>query len=275
MQATSASSGGQNLKQLFLQSFGDWTKAARMWRLWTALGREDLSDRYRRTVLGVSWLVTSFALFIFVYIVVFGHGSGLSQSEYALYVTLGFGLWSFISGAVGDGCVAYSASSNWILGASIPYPAFIFQIVYRNWLVFLLTLLVIAVALLWLKSNWTHNMLWALPGLLVYVVTPVWLTAILAPLCARHRDALHAVQTGMRLLFFATPILWLPSQRAQLALLAHYNPLSYFIDIVRTPLIYDAFPHDSWIVVLMINGFGMLAGITTYALTRNRVAYWL
>jgi ABC-type polysaccharide/polyol phosphate export permease len=263
------------LKQVFFRSISDWANALRTWRLWTALAREDLSDRYRRTVLGVSWLVTSFALFIAVYILVFGRGSGVSQAEYALYVTIGFGLWNFISGAVGDGCVAYSASGNWILGTSIPYPAFIFQTVYRNYLVFLLNLFVIAIALLWLKSEWSPAMLWALPGLLVYMITPLWLAAILAPLCARYRDGLHAVQTGMRLLFFATPILWLPTQRSQLALLAHYNPLSYFIDIVRVPLIYDAFPYTSWIVVLTINGVGLLAGAATYALTRHRVAYWL
>lgn len=273
MQATSV--GRHNLKRQLLQSSGDWIKAAGMWRLWTELGREDLSDRYRRTVLGVSWLVTSFALFILVYILVFGSGSGLTHGEYALYVTIGFGLWSFISAAVGDGCVAYSASSNWILGAAIPYPAFIFQVVYRNWLVFLLTLLVIAAALLWLKPSWSLGMLWVAPALLVYVITPVWLGAILAPLCARYRDALHAVQTGMRLLFFATPILWLPSQQTQLALLAHYNPLSHFIDIVRIPLINGAFPHDSWTVVLIINAIGLMAGAATYAMTRDRVAYWL
>lgn len=273
MQATSV--GKHSLKRQLSHSSEDWMKAVRMWRLWTALGREDLSDRYRRTMLGVSWLVTSFALFILVYILVFGSGSGLSQGQYALYVTIGFGLWSFISGAVGDGCVAYSASSNWILGSSIPYPVFIFQIVYRNWLVFLLTLLVIAVAVLWLKPAWTVSMLWSAPALLVYVVTPVWIAAILAPLCARYRDALHAVQTGMRLLFFATPILWLPNQRAQLALLAHYNPVSYFIDIVRAPLINDVFPYHSWMVVLMINAVGLLAGAAVYSLTRDRVAYWL
>ena len=257
------------------QSFSDWAKAMRMWRLWGALGWEDLSDRYRRTALGVSWLVTSFALFIAVYILVFGHSSGMSQADYALYVTIGFGLWTFISATVGEGCVAYSTSANWILGTSIPYPVFIFQTIYRNYLIFLLNLLVIAIALLWLKRSWSLASLWALPALLVYMITPIWLAAILAPLCARYRDALHAVQTGIRLLFFATPILWLPGQRSQLALLAHYNPVSYFIDIVRAPLISDAFPYTSWIVVLTVNCVGLLAGFITYALTRNRVVYWL
>lgn len=265
----------RSLVPLFSKSLQDWRDALRMWRLWTALGREDLSDRYRRTVLGVSWLVTSFALFILVYIVVFGHGSGLTLSQYALYVTIGFGMWSFISSVVSDSCVAYTASSGWILGSAIPYPVFFLQSLFRNSIVFSLTLLVIAGALAWEKESWSATMLYAIPAVLSYALPPIWLAAILAPLCARYRDLYHAVQTAMRLLFFVTPILWLPGQRAQLALMAKYNLLTYFIDIVRSPLIYDVFPARSWAIVIATNIIGALVGLAVYALTRNRVVYWL
>jgi ABC-type polysaccharide/polyol phosphate export permease len=261
---------------LIRKSFQDWRDAMRMWRLWTSLGWEDLSERYRRTLFGVSWLVLSFGLFILVYNVVFHQGSGVSGREYALYVTIGFGLWGFINSVISDSCVAYIGSANWMLGVSIPYPVFFFQGTFRNWIVFLLTLLVIVGFLIWLKPGWTMTMLWAIPALLSYLITPLWLSAILAPLCARYRDALHAIKTGMQLLFFATPILWLPSSRDQLVgLLAKYNVITYFIDIVRAPLIYDTFPVRSWEIVLATNAIGIVAGFVVYALTRNRVVYWL
>ena len=53
------------------ESTRDWLAAARMWRLWTALGYEDLIERYRRSVFGVTWVVASFAAFILVYTLVF------------------------------------------------------------------------------------------------------------------------------------------------------------------------------------------------------------
>ncbi len=265
----------RTLTRLFSKAWQDWRQAIRMWRLWTALGLEDLSDRYRRTVLGVSWLVTSFALFILVYIVVFGQHSGVSTGEYALYVTIGFGVWSFINSTVSDSCVAYTASSGWILGSSIPHPVFLLQALFRNSAVFCLTLLVIAGTLVWQKQSWSGAEWYAVPGVLSYAIPPLWLGAILAPLCARHRDFIHAVQTGMRLLFFLTPILWLPTQRMELDLMAKYNPITYFIDVVRSPLIYDVFPAHSWMIVLAVNAVGALAGFATYTLTRNRMVYWL
>ena len=257
------------------KSIDDWVKAIRMWRLWTALGREDLSDRYRRTLFGISWVVTSFAIFVFTKILVFGQMTTVSMSEFTLFVAIGFGLWSFINTMVLDCCVAYTASSNWLMGTAIPYPVFFLQSIYRNWLVFALTMLVMVGALVWQKTSWSPVMLAALPGLLVYVLTPVWLAAILAPLCACYRDVHHAMQTVMRLLFFVTPIIWIPRQSAQLAAIANYNVITHFIEIVRQPLVYDTIPYTSWKIVLAVNALGLLAGFIAYATTRNRVAYWL
>lgn len=257
------------------QALQDWIKAISMWRLWIALGTEDLSDRYRRTLFGISWVVTSFALFVFVKILIFGQMTTVPLGEFALFVTIGFGLWSFINSMVLDCCVAYTASSNWLMGTAIPYPVFFLQSIYRNWLVFALTLIVMALALVWQKTTWTATMFAALPGLLVFAITPAWLAAILAPLCARQRDIHHAIQTVMRLLFFITPIIWMPGQSRQLEAIAQYNVITHFIEVVRQPLLYDTIPYTSWAIVLVVNVVGMLVGFVTYAATRNRVAYWL
>lgn len=260
---------------LALRAMRDWTRAFGMWPLWTALGREDLSDRYRRTVFGISWVITSFAVFVFVKVVIFGQMTTVSFGEFAMFVTLGFGLWTFISSMVLDCCVVYTASSNWLLGTAIPYPVFFLQSIYRNWLIFLMILAVMAAALLWQQKQWTPTMLAALPGLLVYVVTPVWVAAILAPLCARFRDVNHAIQTVMRMLFFVTPIIWMPQQSAQLDKIAKYNVITHFIEIIRQPLIYGTIPYESWGIVLVVTAIGLPAGFAAYALTRNRIAYWL
>ena len=262
-------------ENLFRVAARDWARALRMWRLWTALGMEDLSDRYRRTFLGVSWIVTSFALFIVVYITIFGHTSGVALSQYGLHVTVGFGLWSFISSSMLDGCVVYTAARGWISGESIPYPVFFLQTVFRDCLVFLLILLVMLGALLWKKDDWTPMAFWAIPGLLSYLLPALWMGAILAPICTRYRDVMHAMQTVMRVLFFATPILWLPSERGSLAIIAKYNIVTYFIDIVREPLMNNVFPTTSWEIVIAANVIGCILGFTSYALTRNRIVYWV
>lgn len=253
----------------------DWRRSFAQAPLWFNLALEDLRDRYRRTLLGVAWIVISFALFVAVKVLVFGQMVSASKAEFGLFVAIGFGLWSYINAMVVDACTAYMYSRAWILGTAIPYPVFLLQAVLRNCLTFALILLVVALAMVWKPTPWSANAWLAIPGLLAYVVTSVWLTAILAPLCARYRDLHHGVQTGMRLLFFATPVLWLPAQRAHLALMAHWNVLTYFIDLVRAPLLGEGLPVQSWIVVGAVNAIGIVAAWVVYATTRNRVVYWL
>ncbi|HEY0309570.1 MAG TPA: hypothetical protein VGC43_00315 [Luteimonas sp.] len=253
----------------------DWREAFGRMPLWSALAVEDLRDRYRRTSLGLAWVVLSFAAFVLVKVAIFGQLTTASPAEFALFVVIGFGLWTHIASLVMDGCTAYLHARPWILGASIPYPVFLLQAIYRNWLVFGLIGLVMAGSLFWKPTAWTPRMLWALPGIAAYLVASVWMAAVLAPLCARFRDLHQVVQTAMRLLFFATPILWMPSTGGLLGAIAQWNPVSHFIAIVRDPLIYDTVPVDSWLVVLAINLVGLPLGALAYVRSRDHVIFWI
>lgn len=259
----------------FTATLHDWSRSFRLSTLWYNLALEDLRDRYRRTFFGLTWIVFSFALFVGVKVMVFGQLTTIPAAEFGLFVTLGFGLWTYINAMIMDACTAYMHSRPWILGTSTPYPVFLLQAVLRNWMIFSLVLLVMLAALYWKPLPWVPAMLWALPALGVYLVASLWLAAILAPLCARYRDFYHAVQTGMRLMFFVTPILWAPASSGKLAMIAHLNPLSHFLAIVRDPLMYNRVPVDSWLVVLVINAIGIITGVVVYHLTRRRIPHWV
>jgi len=253
----------------------DWRQAIRVPSLWINLALEDLRDRYRRTVLGVAWVVLSFGLFVGVKVLVFGQMAAATMREFAIFLTIGFGAWTFISAMVSDACSAYIHSRSWILGTAIPYPVYVLQVTLRNWMVFALVMLVMAVSLAWKPSPWTPVALMALPALLAYFVTSIWLCALLAPLCARYPDLHHAIQTGMRLLFFITPILWMPGSTGVLAELARLNPMTHYLAILRDPLLYNQAPLASWLVVLAINAAGLLFGALVYTSTRQKVAFWI
>ncbi len=253
----------------------DWVVSLKRAPLWSNLALEDLRDRYRRTVFGLLWVVLSFVLFVIVKITIFGQMTAVSATEFGLFVTFGFGLWTYISSVVMDACTALIHARPWILGTSTPYPVYLLQAVFRNWLTFMMILVVMLLALYWKPTPWNLGMLSAVPALAAYLVASLWVAAILAPLCVRFRDLHHAVQTAMRLIFFATPILWMPSTSGRLAMIANFNPISHFIAIVREPLIYGTIPWESWRIVLLINLIGLPLGFFTYARTRLNVVYWI
>lgn len=253
----------------------DWIKAFRLHALWTNLAIEDLHDRYRRTSVGLAWISLSFALFVLVKVVIFSQLSSVSMAEFGLFVALGFGAWTFVSSMVIDACTAFLHARPWMLGTATPYPVYLLQTIFRNAVMFGLILLVVAPALFWKPQPWSLTMLWALPALLAYLLTGVCLAATLAPLCVRFRDLHHAMQTAMRLLFFATPILWLPATNGRLALIAEWNPASHYLAILRDPLLYNTVPLESWAVVAAINLVGLPVGMLVYARTRRDVIFWM
>jgi ABC-type polysaccharide/polyol phosphate export permease len=259
-----------------LQAAGrEWRSALRLHTLWINFALEDLRDRYRRTSIGLAWIVLSFALFVAVKVTIFGRLSSVTGTEFGLFVALGFGAWTFISAMVIDACTAYLHARPWMLGTAVPYPVYLLQATFRNWLTFSLILAVLVPALAWKPTPWATAMLWSVPGLAAYLLTSVWLAAILAPLCVRFRDLHHAVQTFMRLLFFATPILWLPSMDPSLAAIARWNPATHYISLLREPLLYNTFPAESWAVVAAINLIGLPLGLLVYARTRREVIFWV
>lgn len=253
----------------------DWSRSLALRALWSNLALEDLRDRYRRTALGLAWIVCSFVLFVAVKVLVFGPLNPASAYEFGVFVALGFGLWTFISAMVMDACSAYMHSRAWILGTSTPYPVFLLQAIARNWMIFAMILAVMLLLLYWNPMPVSARALSVLPALAVYLLASVWVSAILAPLCARWRDLYHAVQTGLRLVFFATPILWMPRGNARLMAIAELNPVSHFVAIIREPLMYDRIPFDSWKLVLALNAAGLLAGALVYTATRKRVPHWV
>lgn len=253
----------------------EWIRALKLAPLWSSLAWEDLLDRYRRTTLGIAWVVLSFALFVAVKVLVFGQMVSGSKVEFGLFVTLGFGLWTYISSMVVEGCAAYMHARPWVLGTAMPYPVYLLQVVFRNCLIFALILCVMALAMVWKPTPWTAAAWTVLPALVVYTWTSIWLAMILAPLCARMHDLYHAIQTGMRLLFFLTPVLWMPGISPTLGRIAELNPITSYIEIVRAPLLYNLVPATNWQIVCWINVAGTVAGIAVYTATRKRIAFWV
>ena len=79
----------------------------------------------------------------------------------------------------------------------------------------------------------------------------------------------------MRLMFFVTPILWMPGQNGILAGAARINPMTHYLAIIRDPLLYNQWPETSWWVVLAVNAAGVAAGMIAYASTRRKIAFWI
>lgn len=251
--------------------------ALKRYPLWTRLAFMDIKETYRRSFIGIAWIMLSFGMFIGVKILVFGNflPPSVGARVFTAHLTIGFWLWVFISESVVDGANVYVRSRGWLLGTDIATPVFVFQSVFRVIIRFMYTApIVVAVLVL---SRWVPTPLWlvSLAGLIVFVLNALWVHFLLGILCARYRDLTYFLQAIMRVLFFLTPILYLPSMLGELEYILNYNPFTHFLAIVRDPIVYDVFPVLAWQVVGSITVLGWVAAIIAMKVSGRRVQFWV
>jgi ABC-type polysaccharide/polyol phosphate export permease len=257
-------------------ALGDIGGAVARWRLWSAFAIEDLRQTYRRSLLGVFWIFLGFGLFVGVKLFIFG--AMLDRADdpyYSAYLMIGFYIWFYLSAVVNSGTTVFINAEGWIRNDPIELPVFVFQNVMRCSFDLLMTGLVVVIGMAYLQKGATVYAFMVLPALLALLLNAFWVNLLLGVLCTRFRDLVHMINAIMRVMFFLTPIFWLPEQLPDRAMdILYWNPFAHFIWIFRTPILDQQFALDSWIYVAALTLIGWTVAILAYAFTRRRLVFW-
>jgi lipopolysaccharide transport system permease protein len=253
----------------------DLAAGLRQWELWAVMGLQDVRRRYRRSVLGPFWLTLSLAFLVAALGLLYGRLMGVPTERYVPHVALGFIAWQFIQGAVGDGCNVFIANREWLTNVRTPLSLFVFRQTWGHLLAMAHNALVyLGVAILFgIFAGWAG--LLVVPALALLVLNAVWVTLLLGILCARFRDIPLIVQSLLRVAFFLTPVMWLPDQLGERAHLALFNPFTYFVELLRAPLLGQVPPLATWALALAVTAIGWALAWPLFVRFRTRVSYWV
>lgn len=244
--------------------------------LWRTLAWNDIRQRYAGSGLGSLWITANIGLMVGCLTLIFAERLGAQQGRYAAYVAIGLVLWQFIQATVNEACTVFVAAAESMRNAAMPLSVHILRLAWRNLMVLAHTVIVIPVVLIAFRIV-PSSLVWTvIPAFAVLLITLFWLVFLLAMLGARFRDVGQAVSNVMQLLFFVTPIFWLPevlpvARRA----LVDYNPLFALIDIVRAPLLGEAVAAHSWPTAIALMLAATAAGSFALGQFRDRLIYWV
>jgi lipopolysaccharide transport system permease protein len=268
-----ASSRGS--RSFFADIDRDLFSAVRNWTLWTALGWNDIRQRYRRSVLGPFWITCSMAVFITLLGVIYGNIFKIELRTYLPYLTLGYIIWGFVSQATNESSIAFQESERIIRQIRLPYSIFVLRVVWRNFIVFLHTIIIFVPVAMFYDVRPGLVGLLALPGLALVYINQVWVTLALAIICTRYRDVQQIVATAIQLMLFATPIMWPISALRNAAIIAYVNPLYHIIELVRAPMLGEIPSKLSWLVVIACAVVGWTFAILLLRRATQRLVFWL
>lgn len=271
----------RNSSPVWVTGFNDLKSGLKRFDLWSALAAEDLQQRYTRAGLGMFWIGISYAVFLTVYIAIFGPLAGDEMPERVIYITTGFLVWQYMSSAVTDGLHVFIRNAHWIRASRLPYSVFCFQSFANLIINFCYTLAVSVAVLVYFRSGFSENtsvitLASSCLGLLNVLISAIWIQIIVGIICLRFRDFLHFVTSVIRIGFFLTPVIWEGERLGELGKwIETLNPLTYYIEVVRGPILDGVVSSSAWAIVLSVNICGMLLAPLVLSYTYRKIPFWI
>lgn len=243
------------------------------------LGWQDIHQRYRRSVIGPFWLTISTAVMIGMIGFIFGTIFKAPMDEFLPYLAVGLITWTYMSTCIQEGCTTFTASESIIKQLRLPLFIHVLRILWRNMIIYCHNLIILPVVYLILGKSIGGIIFLAIPGLLLLTINLAWMALFLGIVCTRYRDMSQIVNSLIQVLFYITPIIWMPSLMAHRpganAFLINLNPVYHLISIVRIPLL-GAYPSAlNWLVSIFIAIIGWGVTLLIYSRFKKRIAYWL
>ncbi|WP_430389205.1 ABC transporter permease [Dyella sp. 20L07] len=255
----------------------DIVAATRRMPLVGILGWQDVRQRYRRSALGPLWLTISMGVMIATIGIVFGTLFKSPMTEFLPSLASGIILWGFISTVINDGCTSFISSDAIIRQLPIPLFVHVLRMTWRNVIILGHNLLILPIVFIAVGKSVHPVIFVSIAGFVLLVVNLLWMGLILGAACARFRDLSQIVASVLQVVFYLTPIMWLPrSLPANVsAYLLDFNPAYHLLEIIRAPLLGDLPSAMNWAVSGALAVLGWMVALLFYARFRRRIAYWL
>lgn len=214
---------------------------------WLSLVKIDLRGRYRRSVLGIGWSLVRPILLTMILCIVFQRVFKRGDTwSYAPYLLSGLTVWDYIVTGMRQGCQCFFQGESYIRQHPTPIAIFPLRIALAETFHFLIALTVL-VGLVWYAQGFANVLaLISLAPSLCLLFLLVWCIAMMSGASNVYfQDTQHLCDVGFQILFYATPIIYYPTDLGQGRFcwaVTHINPFVPFLHLVREPILYGRVP---------------------------------
>ncbi len=266
------------MKLIYLtDGLSDLFRAVDRYSLIAMLGWQDVRQRYRRSALGPFWLSISMGVTICTIGVVFGKIFNTPMVEFLPFLSIGMIMWTYISTVLTESCTSFIASEGIIKQLPLPFFVHTLRTVWRNTLILFHNIVLLPIVFLVVSKSITPVAFLAIPGIILAVLNLIWVSLVLGILCARYRDMPQIVTSIIQVVFYLTPVMWMPSSLPvnMGKYILQWNPLFHMMEIIRSPLLGQVPSTVNWMVSLFIAIIGWVCALIILSRYKNRIAYWL
>lgn len=244
--------------------------------IWKTFAWDEIKNRYRRSVLGLAWIVVSYLVLVLTISIFFGGFSSLESRRFTYHVALGFAAFSYLVGNLTDGCQLFRGAATWIKSTNLPHSIYVFKSIARSLFAFSLQILTAIAFMVCLGWRPSVHLLWVIPAVGVFLINSFWIQLVFGYVATRWPDIDHLIGATTRVMFFVSPVMWVLEEREGLVrTVASWNPFTHFIEIFRVPFFGEAASAQTWAIVGAWTVGGWAIALLAAGRMRRRLTYWV
>ena len=234
--------------------------------LLSELVKKGIKLKYRRSYLGMIWSLLEPLLTMIVLTIVFGTLYGNTDKTFPVYILTGRLLYSFFSQATKAALKSIRQNSAMIKKVYVPKYLYPLSSVLFNYVIFLISLIVLAVVSVVLGVKPTTHLWQSLVALVLILFISYGCGMILATIGVFFRDMEYLWSVALMLVMYTCAIFYYPSKllKSGWAWILKYNPLYCVIDIFRSGVFGKPMNIDYLIYTVAFAVLSMLIGLICF-----------
>jgi lipopolysaccharide transport system permease protein len=219
----------------------------------------DLEARFRRSKLGVIWVMIHPLMFTTIYSAVLVNLFKVSTfADFSLYVFTGLILWDAIGGFLNYGAGSILQGAGYLKQAPVPMVSFCIRVSITVMVVFLLSMLSYIIYAAVLSSFFDVTVLkvgvqalWIFPIVFSLFVFGLSMATLMGFANLKFRDTTQILVLVLQVVWFTSPIFFQRDlfDKGFIAYWSHVNPVLAFMDMLRASVLTNT-PQDpkDWLV---------------------------
>lgn len=199
----------------------------------------DVIVKYRRTSLGLLWMLLPPFVFTVALGSIYSRLMGYEVAAYLPYLAAGYLLWRVIIQVLSDSTAVLRAHKPFIFDGRVRLTDYLLRVQAKAWLYFAGSIPLLAGIFAWSSETSVIHLASLLVTLPFFMLAMLILAVHMAFFGARYPDTAEFTNTILVFAFLVTPILWYPDQMHGgfvLHVAALVNPAYHLMELVRRPL---------------------------------------
>jgi lipopolysaccharide transport system permease protein len=248
----------------------------RFWRVAHLIGISDLRHRYARSNLGQLWLTVSNGVMIAVLSGVWSLLWNQPIHQLAPFMGVSVIMWNYLSQMLLECTLVFAGQAHLYRNQKMNFSVSIYSVIYKNTIVFAHSLIIIVILIVVFQVPVNWYFLQVVPAFGLTWAAMVWSGYLIALMCVRYRDIIQLITTWLTVVFFVTPVMWMPDFLApKHHWIIDFNPLAQFLEILRNPFLGQPVSSYTWLFTSVFALGGGLIALAVIGRYRSRIIFWM